>query len=72
MNHWNDFMGPLIYLNSEQNRTLAIALQSFQGQYTADWNLLMAASVVVLIPVLIIFFTLQRYFVEGIVLSGLK
>ncbi len=72
MSHWNDFMGPLIYLNSEQNRTLAIALQSFQGQYTADWNLLMAASVVVLIPVLIIFFTLQRYFVEGIVLSGLK
>ena len=65
-------MGPLIYLNSEHKRTLAIALQSFQGQYTADWNLLMAASVVVLIPVLVIFFTLQRYFVEGIVLTGLK
>ncbi len=72
MSHWNDFMGPLIYLNSEHKRTLAIALQSFQGQYTADWNLLMAASVVVLIPVLVIFFTLQRYFVEGIVLTGLK
>lgn len=72
MSHWNDFMGPLIYLNSEHKRTLAIALQSFQGQFTSEWNLLMAASVVVLIPVLIIFFTLQRYFVEGIVLTGLK
>jgi multiple sugar transport system permease protein len=72
MNHWNDFMGPLIYLNSEHKRTLAIALSSFQGQYTAEWNLLMAASIVVLIPVLVIFFTLQRYFVEGIVLTGLK
>ena len=72
MSHWNDFMGPLIYLNSEHKRTLAIALQSFQGQYTAEWNLLMAASIVVLIPVLIIFFTLQQYFVEGIVLTGLK
>ncbi len=72
MHHWNDFMGPLIYLNSEHKRTLAIALQSFQGQFTSEWNLLMAASVVVLIPVLILFFTLQRYFVEGIVLTGLK
>ncbi len=72
MHHWNDFMGPLIYLNSEHKRTLAIALQSFPGQFTSEWNLLMAASVVVLIPVLILFFTLQRYFVEGIVLTGLK
>ena len=58
-------MGPLIYLNLSIKRTLAIALQSFQGQFTAEWNLLMAASIVVLIPVLIIFFTLQQYFVEG-------
>lgn len=72
MNHWNDFMGPLIYLNSAHKRTLAIALQSFQGQFTAEWNLLMAASIVVLIPVLVIFFALQRYFVEGIVLTGIK
>lgn len=72
MGSWNDFFGPLIYLNSESMRTLAIALQSFQGQFTAEWNLLMAASVVVLLPVLVIFFTFQQYFVQGIVLTGLK
>ena len=72
MGSWNDFFGPLIYLNSESLRTLAIALQTFQGQFTAEWNLLMAASVVVLLPVLMIFFILQRYFVQGIVLTGLK
>lgn len=72
MGSWNDFFGPLIYLNSEKLRTLAIALQTFQGQFTAEWNLLMAASVVVLLPVLVIFFTLQQYFVQGIVLTGLK
>lgn len=72
MGSWNDFFGPLIYLNSESMRTLAIALQTFQGQFTAEWNLLMAASVVVLLPVLVIFFSLQQYFVQGIVLTGLK
>lgn len=72
MSHWNDFMGPLIYINSLEKRTLALGLASFQGQYTTEWHLLMAASVVALIPVLVIFFSLQKYFVEGIVMSGIK
>jgi ABC-type glycerol-3-phosphate transport system permease component len=70
--NWNDFMGPLIYLNSEQNYTLAVGLNLFQGYHTTAYNLLMAASLIVLLPVLIIFFLAQRYFIEGITLTGIK
>ncbi|MCX7919693.1 MAG: carbohydrate ABC transporter permease [bacterium] len=70
--HWNDFMGPLIYLNSEHNFTLAVGLNLFQGYHTTAYNLLMAASLIVLAPVLIIFFLAQRYFIEGITLTGIK
>lgn len=70
--HWNDFMGPLIYLNSEQNYTLAVGLNLFQGYHQTSYNLLMAASLIVLMPVLIIFFLAQRYFIEGITLTGIK
>ncbi len=69
---WNDFMGPLIYLNSPNNRTLALGLASFRGLYSTDWNLLMAASTAVVIPVVILFFVAQKYFVQGIVLTGMK
>lgn len=70
--HWNDFLGPLIYLNSTSKYTLALGLQLFQGQYETKWELLMAASVIVMMPVLIIYFLAQRYFVQGIVFSGVK
>jgi multiple sugar transport system permease protein len=70
---WNDFMNPLIYLNSPINRTLALALASFQGQYgITDANLLMAASVVCMAPCVILFFSLQKYFVESMAFSGGK
>lgn len=70
---WNDFMGPLIYLNSPENRTLALALNSFKGQYgVTDANLLMAASVVCMLPSLVLFFAAQKYFVESVASSGLK
>lgn len=70
---WNDFMGPLIYLNSPENRTLALALNSFKGQYgTSDAQLLMAASVICMLPCLVLFFAAQRYFVESVASSGLK
>jgi multiple sugar transport system permease protein len=70
---WNDFMGPLIYLNSPANRTLALALAAFQGQYgITDANLLMAASVVCMMPCVILFFALQKYFVESMAFSGGK
>ena len=69
---WNDFMGPLIYLNSKENWTLQLGLQSFMGEVSNQWNLLMAATVMVLLPVLVVFFCLQRYFVSGIALTGMK
>lgn len=72
MYNWNDFFGPLIYLNESAKYNLALGLQSFIGQYNSEWNLLMAASTVVIIPMLIMFFFAQRYFIEGITFSGLK
>jgi ABC-type glycerol-3-phosphate transport system permease component len=70
--HWDDFLSPLIYLHSQSNFTLALGLRAFQGEYGTDWNLLMAASLVVMLPVLLLFFFLQRYFIQGVVVSGLK
>jgi ABC-type glycerol-3-phosphate transport system permease component len=70
--HWHDFLGPLIYLNSIDKYTLQIGLRMFQDINATRMNLLMAASMIVLAPVLILFFCAQRYLVRGIVLSGLK
>jgi len=69
---WKDLMGPLIYLNSTSNQTLELGLRTFDTMYGTIWNLLMAGSVIVLIPLLILFFAGQKYFVQGIVMSGLK
>jgi len=70
---WNDFLGPLIYLNSPDNRTLALALNAFRGQYgVSDVHLLMAASVVCMLPCVILFFAAQRYFVESVASTGGK
>jgi len=70
MANWNDFMGPLIYLNSEANKTLALGLNSFRGAYSSDWNLMMAAATVMIVPVLALFFSAQKYFVQSINVSG--
>ncbi len=70
--HWNDFLNPLIYLNSSDKLTLAIGLSRFADVWGVDIVSLMAASTVVLLPVLIIFFIAQRYFVQGVVMSGIK
>lgn len=69
---WNDFMWPLIVIDSLSLKTLPIGLAHFQGPYLTEWHLLMAASVIVMVPVLIVFIVGQRYFVRGIILSGLK
>lgn len=69
---WNDFLGPLLYLSDESKFTLALGLASFQSTYTAQWGLLMAASLMVILPIIILFFVLQRYFVEGVTLTGVK
>lgn len=72
MGGWNDFMGPLIYLNDPNKFTLQLLLASFSSFYSTKTNLLMAGSVLSLIPVLILFFAAQRYFIQGITLTGMK
>jgi multiple sugar transport system permease protein len=71
--HWNDLLQPLIYLNSTRKYPVSVALQSFTGAYgLAEWNLLMAAALIAALPCLILFFVAQRYFIQGIVVSGVK
>jgi len=70
---WNDFLNPLIYLNSPGKRTLALALNAFKGQYgTSDAHLLMAASVVCMMPCVLLFFACQKYFVQSVATTGGK
>lgn len=70
---WNDFIGPLLYLNSPEKFTVSIGLATFRSaMYTPRWNLMMAASTAMVLPVILVFFLAQRYFVQGIVMSGLK
>jgi multiple sugar transport system permease protein len=72
INTWNEFIQPLIYINSPRKYTLTLGLKLFRGEFATDWNLLMSASVMVIVPCLIVFFLTQRYFVEGIALTGMK
>lgn len=69
---WNDFTGPLLFLTSPRNFTMALGLQDFQSQRTMVWNQLMAASVVFTIPIIIAFFFAQKTFIQGIKLTGSK
>ncbi len=69
---WNDFMGPLIYLSSLEKKTLQLGLRMFISQYSSEYNLIMAASIVSLIPVFVMFAALQKFFTEGIAASGIK
>jgi multiple sugar transport system permease protein len=69
---WNDFMGPLIYINSEKLKTIQLGLRMFIAQYSADYALIMAASLVSLVPVILLFLVLQRFFIEGVASSGIK
>ncbi len=69
---WNDFLGPMIYLTKTELKTIQIGLRMFISQYSAEYGLIMAASVVAVIPVLIVFLALQRFFVEGVASTGIK
>ena len=70
---WNDFYGPLVYLASNQDaQTLSVALSSFRSLHHVDWNLTMAAALIFMLPVIVIFFFAQRVFIEGITLTGVK
>lgn len=70
MGVWNDFFGPLIYLNDERKYPLALGLLQLRGSYSSDWNLIMAGSTIMILPAIIIFFFGQRYFLQGINLTG--
>jgi multiple sugar transport system permease protein len=69
---WNDFYAPLIYLQSQEHWTLALGLQSFNAVYTNQGHLLMAASTLMIIPPILMFFFAQRLFIQGVVISGIK
>lgn len=69
---WNNFLWPLLVVNSLEMKTLPLGLAYFLGQYTIYWNLLMVGATIALLPILVIFFFAQRYFIEGITLTGLK
>jgi multiple sugar transport system permease protein len=68
---WNNFFGPLIFLNTPDLFTVPLMLNQFRGQYTVDWTLLMAGSAIAVIPVLVVYIILQRRIIEGITLTGL-
>ena len=69
---WNDFLGPLIYLNDQTHYTITLGLSFFRSTYQTNWAYLMAASLVTMLPVVILFFFAQRLFIEGITLTGVK
>ena len=70
--YWNDFFGPLIYLPSTENKTLQLMLMNFQQFYTTDWGPMMAATLIITLPPLIIFFFAQGIFIQGVVFTGIK
>jgi multiple sugar transport system permease protein len=71
INHWNSFFEPLIYLQNPSKWTMAIGLLGFKDLYSTSWNLMMAASTAMILPLLVLFFFAQRYFVSGIQMSGI-
>lgn len=68
---WNDFLWPLVVTNSDSMQTVPVGLNSFQGQYSVKWNLLMAAAVVAMLPVITIYAFAQKWFIRGITMSGM-
>jgi multiple sugar transport system permease protein len=70
--NWNDFLNPLIYLDSNANKTLALGLTNFVSLYGQDYHLLMAASLLISIPIVVMFLIGQKQFIQGIVTTGLK
>jgi multiple sugar transport system permease protein len=67
---WNNLLWPLVMSNTDSTRPVAVGLRAFQGQYSTDWNLLMAAAALATIPVIVVYVAAQRWFVRGITLSG--
>ncbi len=72
MLYWNDFLGPLIYLSDKLKSTLALGVVMFVGQHQSEWALLMVSTILMMLPIIIIFFLFQRYFIRGFMMSGIK
>jgi multiple sugar transport system permease protein len=72
LNVWNDFMGPLLYLNDNKLYTLALGLKSLLSSYNSYWHLLMAAATLVVIPLIVVFFVGQKSFIAGLTMGGIK
>ncbi|MDG0808355.1 carbohydrate ABC transporter permease [Cohnella rhizosphaerae] len=72
MSSWNNFLWPLIAVNSKELMTLPLGLSKLQGQWSTEWNLLMAGNVVSFVPIFIVFLFAQRYFIKGITMTGIK
>ncbi len=72
LNAWNDLLGPIIYLRSPENFTVAMGLASFRSIIDVSWDLPLAAATAMILPVVVLFFFAQRYFIKGIVMTGLK
>ncbi len=72
MASWTDFLGPLLYLTNEDSYTLSLALQQFQSKQGSEWSLMMAVSTIMTVPIIILFFFLQKTFIKGITFSGIK
>lgn len=72
MASWTDFIGPLLYLTNESSYTLSLGLQQFQSQRGSEWGLMMAVSTMMTLPVIILFFFLQKTFIQGITFTGIK
>jgi multiple sugar transport system permease protein len=72
MTSWNDFMGPLLYLNDQSKFTISLGLKSFLSMYGSQWHLLMAASTLAVLPLLFLYFFAQKYFIEGLTMGGIK
>ena len=72
MGVWNAFLWPLVMINTPERFTLPVGLQLLNSQHSTDWTTLMAGDVISLIPVIVVYLAAQRYFVEGITVTGLK
>ena len=72
MNHWNEFLLPVIYLTDQDKMTLTVGLSSFRLQYNTLYHYLMAGTLLSIVPIFVLFVVLQKYFVRGIVMSGIK
>ena len=72
LHNWNDFLGPLLYIHSRELYTLSLGLRLFLGSYSAQWQLIMAASVLVILPVVLVFFIGQKHIIQGVATTGIK